>query len=156
MLTSIGINTNRVLFPTAGGLNSFGTTAGIRLVSSFIILTSKNRNRKLDKIIALFGGLSSLAIILLADSRGAIAYSFLIMLLNLFLPKMYYGLLRLIPIIAPLLPVVMITVLNLLPGTLISALSRSGSDLANMSNRLIIWDIILKQLSNFSWVNLIG
>ena len=156
MLTSIGINTNRVLFPTAGGLNSFGTTAGLGLVSSLVIITSKNVNRKFDKFLSLFAVLITIAIILLADSRGALAYSILVLFLILFLPKIYYKLLAIIPIVAPLLPVAMITILNLLPSTLISTLSRSGSDLANMSNRLVIWDIILKHLSNFSWVSLIG
>jgi len=155
LLNSVGINLNRALFPTAGGINSFGTTAGIGLVACFVILTMPG-SKRVDQIISVFGGLSSFAIIIYTDSRGTLAYTSLLIFLILILPKMIYGLLRWLPVIAPLLPLTLLSVLRLLPETVVSTLSRSGSDLTNMSNRLVIWNIVLDELINFKWIHLIG
>ena len=155
LLNSFGIHINRVLFPTAQGINSFGSTAGIGWVACFVILTMPG-SKRVDRILAVFGGLSSLAIIISTDSRGALAYTSLLIILILFLPKMIHDLLRWLPVIAPLLPLTLLFVLRLLPETVVSTLSRSGSDLANMSNRLVIWNIVLDELVNFKWIHLIG
>lgn len=154
LLSSIGITSNRILFPSASGINSFGATAGIGLVSNFVIFSQKNKMS--DKFLSLVGGISSLSIILLTDSRGALAFSIATISLFLVLPKKLYPALQILPFFAPLLPLFLIFILNLLPEQIITVLSRESGDLSNVSNRLTIWNIILSELKNFKLIHLIG
>jgi O-antigen ligase len=147
LLANFGIAATRVIFPTASGINSFGTTIGVFLVASFAILKFKT-SPKFDKVIALLGGLSSFCIILLTDSRGALAFSFFTIFMLLLLPKKLFPALKWLPFLTPLIPIGLFIFLNLLPGSITSILSRSQNDLANMSNRITIWNAIIQNLTS--------
>jgi O-antigen ligase len=155
LLTNFGIATSRVIFPTASGINSFGTMMGALLVASLATVKIKATPR-FDKLIALFGGSSSLIIMLLTDSRGALAFSAVTIFLIIFLPKKMFPTLKWIPFLTPLIPIGLYIFLNLLPVSITSYLSRSQNDISNMSNRITIWQTITSDLATLKPEHLWG
>lgn len=155
LLGTLGVHIQRVVFPTSTGFNTFGSIVGTFTVASVAILTHR-ASARLDKMIAILGGLCSFVIIFLTDSRAALALSTLLILTIFLLPQKLYPKLKYIALVAPLLPVILILVINLLPAELASGLSRSGSDFSNMSNRMTIWQIVLDEFKHFTPLHLFG
>jgi hypothetical protein len=138
MLSLIGIETSRVYYPLAEGINPFGMVGGAGFVMSVAmgITMIKNRSKDIISWIMITLGVSfSFYIILTTDTRGAILFAFLTV-----------GLTQ---------PAVLIARENLLRNfTFLLPMIRSNSDV--LSGRGVIWQAGIEQLSTFNWIHLIG
>ena len=173
MLDLLGIESYRVLFPMADGINSFGLLAGATLVGHFQLL--KSQSGKLEKIIVFIVLLVCFLVILLTDSRGAFLFSILSIVL-ITLPRKVFTFVRWSPFLISALPVVVIIFApNLLSATP-SWLNRPKSEWTDtqgarserscpesimitsgvLSNRPIIWEIVLDELKNFNLIHIVG
>jgi len=150
MLSLFGFTTNRVFFPMAPGINSFGSIAGVAFAISLMIWFSnlKIRNSLLVAV--------SLACILLVDARTALFMSSFAVLLTMlfwrwrrkavFIPV-------LIPFIYLLLPLANI-IIQATPFA--DRLLRNSTDAMTLGGRAIIWMSLLSEVAQFKWVHLIG
>ncbi|WKZ34316.1 MAG: O-antigen ligase family protein [Anaerolineales bacterium] len=75
LLSMLGSQGNRILFPLADGINSFGVSAGAVLVLFIPILFSTKDT--LIKLTSMFFSLSSIAVMVMTDSRGAILFAWI-------------------------------------------------------------------------------
>jgi hypothetical protein len=85
MLSAIGISINRAYFLLTDGINYSGLLAGAVLVASVLALPDQKKST--GRVTSGFAILISLAVILLADSRGALAFSILAVVLLLFFDR---------------------------------------------------------------------
>jgi len=157
ILGSLGIAADRVLFLTAAGINSFGLVGGAALVASAVLFFSSSR--KIDRIIGVIGIVSSLYVVLLTDSRGALLFSLVSIFLSLFPFGMFIPALRWVAALAPALPFTLVSALRLLPTQISQVLNRSSSSQgadATLSGRFIIWNAILNHFYDFRFLNLFG
>jgi O-antigen ligase len=148
ILSNFGVNIGRVSFLFSNGVNSYGSFLGILLSLSLIGCFVIKRNKK----IFLIGLVSSMVSLLLTDSRGAIAYSFLI----LGAIKFYYfkvdkpKFLYFVPILTIVGPLLLLLFLSFLSTTEYgSIISRKDGDLATGNSRAIIWGIAVSEFLNF-------
>jgi hypothetical protein len=173
MLSLINIESSRVLFPMASGINSYGIMVGATLVGLAMLLKSKLSI--FEKAMVLFFILSSLVSILLTDSRGALVFSiFTLVIMNL-----QWKLFRIARWIPFLVSIGAITIFTFSPQTLHGSLSfmnrpsmreesqqitgeisecKALLDSTNgvLSNRPIIWHFGIEELRFFKPIQLVG
>jgi len=157
MLKSIGIIANRVLFPTASGINTFGIIAGAAIVASSVLFFSSPN--KIDRILGLLGIGLGVYGILLSDSRGAFLFALLTVLLSFPTFRIFTPFLRWLAVLIPLLPYTLIFALRFVPQSLSEILNRSSSSQgveSNLSGRFVIWDAVLDNFNNFRFTHLFG
>ncbi len=173
MLGLLGIKTYRVLFPMADGNNSFGILAGASLVGVIQLLRSRSGN--IERIIYILVSLVCLSVIFMTDSRGALIFS-VISIFLLFIPKNAFRYLRWSPIFISLIPLMAFTfVPNILSNSTTWLNRPSGENIpvqgirqdpscqqslnnngGSLSNRPIIWQIILNHLKDFKPSHIFG
>jgi O-antigen ligase len=157
MARSLGIYINRVVFPTAPGINSFGIIAGAGAVVSTIFLISQKK--MFMRLSGLFGLLSSIFVMILTDSRGALVFSLIAVLLSLFPYQAITRYLRWSGAVSPLFPFAVITLLRIIPTSITNTFSRpTANPLSNsiISGRLYIWDVVIDYFRTFDLSHLTG
>lgn len=156
MLSLIGIETSRVYYPLAEGINPFGMVGGAGFVMSVAmgIIMIKNRSKDIISWIMITLGVSfSFYIILTTDTRGAILFAFLTVGLIVFVR--FFGNKIVFSFCLLTQPAVLIARENLLRNfTFLLPMIRSNSDV--LSGRGVIWQAGIEQLSTFNWIHLIG
>jgi len=157
LLKNVGITMQRVVFPTASGINSFGIVAGAAFVSSFVLFLSSKK--LIDRIMGGVGFLSSLYIILLTDSRGPLFFAFITIFIFAILPISLITIWRWLPIMTPVLPYMLTFSLRYIPISILQKVSRSfsgGTTSDSLSGRLLIWQAVLDSFRNFQFIHLFG
>jgi hypothetical protein len=153
LLSYLGLNYSRVTFPMATGINSFGYTAGMVLISGLILVTKSEERTKYIGI-GVLSTLVGLITILLVDARSALFFSFVAFILSslrINSSKMWW-----IVVLALLFPVIVLYTFSNLPDQWVWLISRSGKDALTLSNRTIIWQTAIDALSPFQLQHLIG
>jgi hypothetical protein len=156
LLSLLGIDFKKIIFPLADGINSFGVAAGASIVASLIIfrliiINNQNNNKAIRKLslLNIASLLSGFSAILISDNRSAF-------LALLFIISFVYT--RINKTLKILLFTVVLTSFLVMP--LISTsydlgfLSRSGSNI--LSERDVIWGAAIARLASFSPMDLIG
>ncbi|MDJ1505109.1 O-antigen ligase family protein [Xanthocytophaga agilis] len=158
MLSLIGIHTEKRLLPIINvHPNTMGIYTGGVLVMAFLLVKQKGIGAKLKKLLYIFIGIGIL-FLLMVDSRGTIINT-LMATLGVFLLSRtrFLGLLRIMPVLSPLLPFIMLSVLAFISETgLGSQVSRQEGDLATGNNRSAIWEECMKELSDPKFQHFIG
>ncbi len=174
ILSILGISINRAMFPMADGINNFGILSGAVTVSLIPLCSSRiNLSAKLFSWVLI---LSNICVVLLSDSRGAIIYSILTLLIMV-IPSKLFKILRWSPFLISFFPTLILIISPSLlkqniiifnrPETLwdenksltISTdecnkyLQQSGGFL---SNRPVIWEIVINELHDIKIIHLIG
>ena len=156
MLKALHISINRVTFPFSSGINTFGIIAASGLVvSSIKMVHSIGRG---EKILGFLGALLCLGAILAVDSRGPLVFALFTILLASIFPAKSVKLWRWIPLVAPLLPLIVIIVQKYLPFEVFIDLMRdqTTNQIDLLSGRQQIWTVILDHFKVFDWIHLIG
>jgi len=156
MLSLIGIETSRVYYPLAEGINPFGMVGGAGFVMSVAMGISNLRNRSKDIrswIITILGVSLGFYIILTTDSRGALLFAILttglIVFGLLFINEIGFWFCLLVQ------PTALLARENIIRNlAFISPLIRSNSDV--LSGRGVIWQAGIEHLSTFNWIHLVG
>ncbi len=156
MYSAIGIQSSRIHFPLAEGINQFGFVGGAGFVMSAAFFLNGLYDKKRESnlyFITIIGGLISGWIILAADSRGAMLFTMLvsglIVLRKLVVNKSIYTIVVLSQSVI-FLP--LSDFLNNLP--FLTPLARVKSDM--LSNRGFIWREGIDFLLKFQWTHLFG
>jgi hypothetical protein len=149
LLALLGIASPRVLFPLASGTNFFGVIAGASVIAS-VYLFFTSRSIVARAILVFLGGVSLFAI-LACDSRGALAFTFVVLgafsLAPAFLRLRSEKWIVASPLIAP---VILIVVTWLPPELTVDVLARTNSfDVrrAVTTGRTEIWASAINELS---------
>lgn len=151
MLGFLGIESTRVLFPFALGVNFFGAVAAAGLVAAFVLWLRS----ALDWRIAALAAAVSLYGILATDARGPLLIAVLVGGLFVVMPRLRAF--RGIPVVIVVAPVIVVTALGLLAHSdLLEFASREGSDASTGTGRLYIWGAVGDTLTQPSWQHLIG
>lgn len=151
LLSYLGIKFYRVTFPMATGINSFGYTAGMILVSGLILMF---KSHCWTKYLGVFSILMGLITIALVDARAALFFSAVAFALSLLTikPSRSWWIIAL----SMGIPILFLFVLDNLPDNWISLISRSGEDALTLSNRTFVWQRAFDVLSPFQIHHLIG
>lgn len=173
MLSFLGISSFRVLFPMASSINGFGTLAGLGVSGLFFLF--KTVKHWGEKIIVGMLLISCVIVILLTDARGALIFSIFSIVL-VCLPKQFFKWLRWTPfLLSLLLPLVFLLLPNTL-GEKFDFLDRpqtvwekqedptlenqcdliTGGSSGFLTNRTIIWQFAIEELSEIKWIHLPG
>lgn len=144
----IGIRIDRITFPTARGINTFGYLAGLALTAG-MILSIKSTGKV--KLLGIFISIIGIAFMFLVDSRSAFFISFLSIMLSFRAKRAWW-----IIILALLMPLLFTYLIVNLPDTWISSLSRSGTDALTLSNRTIIWNSVVDYLKPIEFEHFVG
>lgn len=155
MLSAMGLNTNRVLFPTASGINAFGAIGGALLCASMAIVMRKSSG-SLWKLLGALGVLIGLFTVLATDSRAALFFSVLTGLVIGIVPRRALPAFRFLPYLTPLLPILFFVTLTMTQSVLPERLARGNNSLANMSNRVEIWRLVTAELQEINPIHFIG
>lgn len=156
MLSFLGLETTRVYYPLAEGINSFGLVAGLCLViSSAYVLTGIRSNIEQFRsfIVPILGILISGFIILQTDSRGAILFSLITVVLVSFLIYIRTFSLFTAVFLSQLMVFPLMSI-DLNTFKFLAPLVRNNT--STLSGRGVIWQSGLKHLSEFEWIHLIG
>ena len=140
MFGSVGISVNRVQFPLASGLNGIGPTAAAALVVCALLAFRGERRR-----LAVAGAALSLYVILAIDSRGALLFAGLALLLVWATPRARKRGLGWAAIGLPVVPVVLALALTGLAETEAGVrLERGGQEsLSTGTGRTVVWGEII-------------
>lgn len=143
MLGSLGVPSQRIVFPLGGGVNNFGGVAGAALAAALIlILVAHTRLLRVGAI-----GMAGLALsaVLLTDNRGALLFAFVaagVVAIGHALRRprlaIFVGAVTLL-----IVPITMAGGFALLSGALEDTpqqLTRNEGDLATLNNRAQIWE----------------
>lgn len=158
MLSIIGIHTEKRLLPIINvHPNTMGIYTGSMLVMAFLLIRQKGISPKLKKLLTIFIGVGIL-FLLMVDSRGTIINTIIAIVGVYVLAKSrFLGALRIMPVLSPLLPFIMLSVLAFISETgLGSQVSRQEGDLATGNNRSAIWEECVKELSEPKLKHFIG
>ena len=136
MLGIVGIGVNRVQFPLASGLNGIGPTAVVALVVCAVIALRGER-----RLIAVAGVTVSLYVVLAIDSRGALLFAGLALLLVIVTPRARKRRLSWVAVALPVVPVVLVLALTGLAETEAGVqLERGGQEsLSTGTGRTVVW-----------------
>jgi O-antigen ligase len=153
LLSKFGIYMRRVEFPFSGGINSFAALAGV-----FFSFTTFLLIKKQNFIFNLFLWTLCFLILLLSDSRGALFFPFIAVLLFFTFQKIHFlYLIRYFPLLTVIGPIIIFITLQVLADfNFFESLSRNDSDLLTGNSRLIIWLIALQEFINFKLIHLVG
>ncbi|MCF2518424.1 O-antigen ligase [Dyadobacter sp. CY351] len=155
LLEKFGIFVNRIKFPLANGINSYGTVVGGLLTISLVYLfvVKKNKLSTMGIITVL------ITTVLLTDSRGALIYSFLILGAIWYYrsSKSFPAVFKIVPLMPILGSFLLISVTQILSTTGLGAfLSRSSGDLESGNGRFLIWGYSLTEFIQFKIIQVIG
>ncbi|NMB55526.1 MAG: O-antigen ligase family protein [Leptolinea sp.] len=156
MLQFFGISTNRVLFPLASGINTFGIVAGAAICISIILVV--NSTQRKDRVFGTIGLISGVYAILLTDCRGGLFFSAVTIFTAVIFPNRYLKTFRWLPLIAPFLPFLYIFIQENIPFWVIQGLLRTPflGNVDILSGRGTIWKTIIDHYSNFQFIHLFG
>lgn len=151
MLGAIGYSVERAYFMLSNGINSYGGVSGVLLGLSIILF----RRTKW----AFFSFVAAAITCLLIDSRSAILFCILAVLISWFVAgRGYWRLGLFIAILLPLFPLISGVVYYLVGlvfgGT--DALVRSDSDGGSLGGRSLIWMSAIKVFQEFSLYQVLG
>jgi hypothetical protein len=173
MLGFLHIKASRVLFPMADGINGFGLLTGAVLVGHFRLLNTNVWKK--EKIISFCLVVICVFVILLTDSRGALVFSIISILIMYFHQK-FYKLIRWSPIIFPFISLFVVFLASKFTVNIPSWLVRPNSSWSNsqitysnqlcqellhqtngiFSNRPVIWSVVLSELMDIKPIHLVG
>ena len=174
MLSTVGLNIYRVLFPMAEGINAFGIVSGLGLVTLGPFVFSKDKSK--TKWIARLLAIGSFLAILLTDSRGALFFSVLVILI-VFLPSRFFVWARWLPFAISVIPIIIVLLGPTQFAQTLSWLTRPTNDIdviraplttdpncsnllveANgfLSNRPVIWTVVMDEFRPFQLIDLVG
>jgi len=156
LLSKIGVHVDRVYFPLASGINTFGSVTGgyfVVLLSQICFGTSK---KKLHYWILAFFAIWAL---LLTDTRAAIFLPILIVLILKYRvikwrKISFVKIMPLVPIIGPI--ILAFLLLNIPQDSIFNVISRDKGELATGNARFLIWGLALNELSVFKLQQIIG
>lgn len=150
-LQSFGISLNRVQFPLASGVNSFGPICAIAFATSTTLAL-----RGQQRTLAIVGSLTSLFAILAIDSRGALLFGLLAIGLVHFMPRARKRGFGPIALALPVLPLVLITTIGALSSTTGSLSRDRAADIATGTGRTFVWGAVIDTLTEPRLENLVG
>jgi hypothetical protein len=146
----LGIHANRVSFPLSPGVNGAGVAAAVSLV--ICVLLTRGAQRSTCRW-PLAGAVASLAVILLADSRGALVFAILAVVLSSIHVRRAAA--RVLPVTLVFAPAIILFVVGHL-GSLTPTLSRTPGDFVTATGRETIWDNVVRFLSQAHVQDLFG
>jgi len=147
LLRALGITTtNRILFPTADGVNYFGVTTGAGLVALSIAYWYGRRFSIINKFLIVMGISICLMILLLTDARGAFGICLIVVFLALLLRNRDYRLLTLLPVVSPFLPFLLLFTSQSIPSNVVKVFSRNISDFQTLNGRVWIWQRAIERI----------
>lgn len=156
LLASVGITASATLFPLASGVNGYGSVAGAGMCVG-CILALGHRWSVSRLALALLWGLLCVGIIFMIDSRGALVFSILSVLLILVMPLNRRPLLKWLAASGLLLPPLMLLTINLMPGSWINQLGLGEeTTVRELSGRAAIWSSAVDELESPSWQHFTG
>jgi hypothetical protein len=147
ILSLIGLHVTRVVFPLSPGINGAGSVAAVSLVICAWMLRGEGRRWPL-----LLGAACSIATIALADSRGALVFAVLALILS---SVNLRRLAKVMPIALPFGPAIILFVVGRL-GSLAPSLSRQQGDFVTATGRETIWENVLSFLGHPHLQDLVG
>lgn len=156
MLGYVGIDSFRHGFPLGSGVNGAGIAGGLGLVlgvlAAFRLFGKRSRN-----LFAIIMGCAGIAVMLQTDSRAAFLFAVFALLSCLAVPWRWLRLLRWLPLVSPVLPLVILAVSAWLGGAAgANAISRTSGDFATANGRQLIWGSIGLELLHFRPEHVIG
>ena len=157
LLLLLGFDTNRVMFPLASGLNSYGSI--LALGSAYASYSLGRTQGKIARTFYLLTIVLALVSLLLLDSRMAIACWAVGLFGTLFrLPKNTLAYLyKVVVVTVPFSSIVLLFSVVLLDSVLAgSAIARNSSDISTASNRIFIWGPVIQKVGSPKLENLIG
>lgn len=155
MLASVGVFTDRTLFPTASGLNNFGAVAGIAIAAGIAGAATKRASGL--RVGAIGAAAIGLYIILRTDSRAGLFSALGAGAAVVALPTNWLRHTRLGVLFIPTLPIALFGAAVLLASVLgTSSLVRNPEEIYNLGSRAFIWAAIGAELSSFSLQHIIG
>jgi len=155
ILSSFGLNVNRVSLPLTGGINSYSSLLGLLLVLS--ILTSIYHKK--FRISSIIIGSIFFSQLLLLDSRGSVFYPLIaiISILLFYKLKQISKLNILIPILSIIGPFLFIFGLFIFVNYFeFDSILRSSSEAYTGNSRLVIWLISLEEFLDFKLIHIFG
>lgn len=164
LLSYLGVNINRVLFPTAIGVNGVGPITGAAVIVGVLLVIENSFRRKQSwkqAWLFIFGILSIVAgffVLLSIDSRFSLVSVIVTIGLVKFLPKtiLKYAIIVLI-VISPLLPYCIPVVTEFADNlTLLTNFSRHTNDIISLNSRVYVWESAYLLLSKTLPQHLIG
>jgi O-antigen ligase len=150
ILSLMGISTERVLFPFALGVNGFGVIAGAAVVIAFILF---QRTRKWLRFLYLGYLVCALIGVLATDSRGAMVFALLAIILISFSHRSWLKHWRILVIFTPIFPFLIMAISKLIGATLSLAKLSRGTTI--LSFREIIWANVFAYLKANAGFNLL-
>lgn len=146
LLALLGISAVRTGFPLTEGFNSFGIVAGSAVVSSLVLAIRGVGRQRLLALCAFAVGLYG---VVASDSRGPLVFAFVTAVVALLSTPRLRRSLAVLPLLLPLVPLVLISLLKLIATTPLGfAISRSATDLSTANGRTAIWNLVLNFLGH--------
>ena len=160
LLSIAGIAVSRVAFPFAGGLNNFGSMAGLAVVAGFAYFFYSDRisGRLIGAVVVIVGQ----AGILLADSRAvfALANFWCLIFPLLFRWQRVRAVLKLFPLVSLVAPLLIIGIFLLIRQTGVAdSIGREGAfaqRLGLLSGREVVWGSAIRVLTEGNPIQMIG
>jgi O-Antigen ligase len=153
MLGLVGITHFRTFFPMAVGVNTFGIMVGLALASSIILAV---RNVGLTRNLAILALAVNFYAILLTDSRGPLFFSIAAAVSVLLIGSRVSDRFSRVAFLVPFSPLIVIGALGLLQNVAEPSSGVGRGSLGTGSNRLFVWEPILRFLGSFSPEQMIG
>lgn len=156
MLGAVGINILRHGFPLGSGINGIGIMGGAGLLLGSLQALRAGR-RNIDRLGGLITAILGGTVLLQTDSRAALLFALLTIVLTGVLPFAWLRVSRWAPIVVPLAPLVILRVVVWLNGASSALLvARGSSDFATANGRQLIWAGVAAELSEFRVTHLFG
>lgn len=150
-----GFDTVRMALPLSYDTGSGGALAGLSFLGAITGIIYLN---KMVQKIACFGLLLlSLWAIFLTDSRGALFFGMVAILVVIFIPSLTLRSIKWLVFLLPILPVLVVAASDYMPALLtsdVTEISRDGSSL--VTSRDFIWHAVLNKLATFDPIQVFG
>lgn len=164
LLSYMGININRVLFPTAIGVNGVGPITGAAVIVGILLITeniSKRGQGWNQPLLLGFGVLSVITgcfVLLSIDSRFSLFSVIATVGLVKFLPKTFLKrAIITIVIVSPILPYFIPVITEFADRlTILTTFSRHSNDIISLNSRIYVWDSAYLLLSETLPQHLVG
>jgi len=157
MASWFGVDMQRVLFPLARGINSYGAIAGLGIAGALATALTPGIGAVL-RLVASFLATVSTIVVIMCDSRAALVFgiaSALVVTIASRLGLVRHG--RLTIPLMPALPAIVLSSLLLIANTpLGDALSRRPGDIESATSRVFFWTSAVAHLSQPQPLHVIG
>lgn len=173
MLSFMGINANRVIFPMAEGFNSFALVTTVTLAG--LVHFSISKQGVLEKILVPFMMTACGIVLLLTDSRAALGFIFFSLSISI-LPKQPLMVMRWVIVLLSIIPLILGLVIPSGGENALPFLTRPPSDWINpessntnsaclqamaetngfLTNRPVIWNAVIEELEKYTPTHLVG